>query len=129
MILRQSIDFFKFGSTRLSCFECWGHTDGSATREFLYAEVCAEAVVLATERYDKPEPVNIGAGFEISIKDLAHLIADLTGFRGKMTWDTSKPGGQPCRCLDVSLAREEFGFEARVPLEEGLHKTVEWYRN
>ena len=105
----------------------WG--DGSPTREFLYVEDCAEAIVLAAERYDKPDPVNIGAGFEISIKDLVYLIADLTGFRGRITWDTTKPGGQPRRCLDVSRAREELGFEARVPFEEGLHKTIEWYRN
>jgi GDP-L-fucose synthase len=104
----------------------WG--DGTPTREFLYVEDCAEAVVLATERYDKPEPVNIGAGFEICIKDLVHLIAELTGFRGRITWHTSKPGGQPRRCLDVSRAKEKFGFEAKVPFEEGLHKTVEWYR-
>jgi GDP-L-fucose synthase len=104
----------------------WG--DGSPTREFLYVEDCAEAIALATERYDKPEPVNIGAGFEISIKDLVHLIAELTGFRGCITWDTTKPGGQPRRCLDVSRAREEFGFEAKTPLEKGLRKTVEWYR-
>jgi GDP-L-fucose synthase len=105
----------------------WG--DGSPTREFLYVEDCAEAIVLATERYDKPEPVNIGAGFEISIKDLVHLIADLTGFRGRITWDTSKPGGQPRRCLDVTRAEREFGFRARTSFEDGLRRTIEWYRD
>ncbi len=103
----------------------WG--DGSATREFLYVEDCAEAIVLATERYDKPEPVNIGAGFEISIKGLGHLIAKLTGFRGRITWDTTKPGGQPRRCLDTTRAEREFGFRARISLEEGLRRTIEWY--
>lgn len=104
----------------------WG--DGSPTREFLYVEDCAEAIVLAAERYDKPDPVNIGAGFEISIKDLVHLIADLTEFKGRITWDTSKPGGQPRRCLDVTRAEREFGFRARTGLEEGLKRTIEWYR-
>jgi GDP-L-fucose synthase len=105
----------------------WG--DGTPTREFLYVEDCAEAIVLATEQYDKPEPVNIGAGFEISIKDLVRLITDLTGFKGRVTWDASKPGGQPRRCLDTSRAEQEFGFRARTSFEEGLKRTVEWYRN
>ena len=105
----------------------WG--DGSPTREFLYVEDCAEAIVLAAERYDKPEPVNIGAGFEISIKDLVHLIAELTGFKGRITWDTTKPGGQPRRCLDVTRAEREFGFRARTSFEEGLRRTIEWYRD
>lgn len=104
----------------------WG--DGSPTREFLYVEDCAQAIVMATERYDKPDPVNIGAGFEISIKDLVHLTADLTGFKGRITWDTSKPGGQPRRCLDVSRAEREFGFRARTGFEEGLRRTIQWYR-
>ncbi len=104
----------------------WG--DGTPTREFLYIEDCAEAIVLGTKRYDKPEPVNIGAGFEVSIKDLVYLIADLTEFEGHITWDTSKPGGQPRRCLDTSRAEREFGFRARTSFEEGLQKTVEWYR-
>ncbi|NIN63983.1 MAG: NAD-dependent epimerase/dehydratase family protein, partial [Anaerolineae bacterium] len=104
----------------------WG--DGTPTREFLYVEDCAEAIVLATERYDKPEPVNIGAGFEVSIRDLVYLITDLTGFEGQITWDTSKPGGQPRRCLDTSRAEREFGFRAQTSFEEGLQKTVEWYR-
>ncbi|MBM4087223.1 MAG: GDP-L-fucose synthase, partial [Planctomycetes bacterium] len=104
----------------------WG--DGSPTREFLYVEDCAEAIVLATERYDKPDPVNIGAGREISIKDLAHLIAQLTGFTGKIVWDTSKPGGQPRRCLDTSRAEREFGFRAHTGFEEGLRRTIDWFR-
>jgi GDP-L-fucose synthase len=104
----------------------WG--DGSPTREFLYVEDCAEAIVLATERYNKPDPVNIGAGSEISIRDLVHLIADLTGFKGNIMWDTSKPNGQPRRCLDTSRAQQEFGWRANTSLEEGLRRTIEWYR-
>ena len=104
----------------------WG--TGQATREFLYVEDAARGIVLAAERYDKSEPVNLGAGFEISIKDLAELIVELSGFKGKIVWDTSKPGGQPLRLLDISRAREEFGFEARVPFEEGLRRIIEWYR-
>jgi GDP-L-fucose synthase len=105
----------------------WG--DGSPTREFLYVEDCAEAIVLATERYNKPDPVNIGAGFEISIKDLVHLIADLTNFRGEILWDTSKPGGQPRRSLDTSRAEREFAFQAKTSFAEGLQRTIEWYRS
>lgn len=104
----------------------WG--DGSPTREFLYVEDCAEAIVLATERYNKPEPVNIGAGFEISIKDLANHIAELTGYEGEILWDTSKPGGQPRRSLDTSRAEREFDFRARTSFSEGLLKTIEWYK-
>jgi GDP-L-fucose synthase len=105
---------------------CWG--DGSPTREFLYVEDCAAAIVLATEWYEKPEPVNVGAGFEISIKELVELIAGLTGFRGHITWDTSRPNGQPRRCLDVSRAEREFGFRASTRFPDGLARTVEWYR-
>jgi GDP-L-fucose synthase len=104
----------------------WG--TGRATREFLYVEDAARGVILSAERYDKSEPVNLGAGFEISIKDLAELIVKLSGFKGKIVWDTSKPDGQPRRSLDTSRAREEFGFEAQVPFEEGLRRTIEWYR-
>ena len=104
----------------------WG--DGSPTREFLYVEDAAEGILLATERYNKPEPVNLGAGMEISIRDLANLIARLTGFKGKITWDTSKPNGQPRRSLDVSRAEHEFGFKAKTSFEEGLGRTIEWYR-
>jgi GDP-L-fucose synthase len=103
----------------------WG--TGEATREFLYVEDCAEAIVLATEKYNKPNPINIGAGFEISIKDLVALIARLTGFKGRILWDSTKPDGQPRRMLDTSGAEKEFGFRARTPLEEGLRKTIKWY--
>jgi GDP-L-fucose synthase len=104
----------------------WG--DGTPTREFLYVEDCAEAIELASERYNKPDPVNIGAGFEISIKDLAELIVELTGFPGRIAWDTSKPGGQPRRCLDTSRAEREFGFRAKTDFKEGLTRTIDWYR-
>jgi GDP-L-fucose synthase len=104
----------------------WG--SGNATREFLYVKDCAEAIILAVERYDKPDPVNIGAGFEISIKDLVRTIADICGFRGEIVWDASKPDGQPRRCLDIRRAKREFGFEAKTPFEKGLRETVNWYR-
>jgi len=103
----------------------WG--TGKPTREFIYVEDAAEGIILATEKYDKPEPVNLGAGFEISIKDLVDLIVKFTGFKGKVIWDTSKPDGQPRRCLDTSLALKEFGFKAKVSFEEGLKKTIECY--
>ena len=103
----------------------WG--TGKSTREFLYVEDVAEAIVLAAEKYNKSEPVNIGAGFEISIKDLVCLIAKLTGFKGKIIWDKTKPDGQPRRCLDTSRAVKEFGFKAKTTFAEGLKKTVEWY--
>jgi len=103
----------------------WG--DGSPTREFLYAEDAAEGIVLATERYDKPTPVNLGAGFEIKIKNLAELIKKIVGYEGKIVWDTTKPNGQPRRCLDVTKAEKEFGFRAKMKFEEGLKKTIEWY--
>lgn len=103
----------------------WG--TGKASREFLFVEDAAEAIILAAEKYDKPEPVNIGAGFEITIKELVELIVKLTGFKGKITWDTSKPDGQPRRMLDTSRAEQEFGFKAATPFEEGLKKTIDWY--
>jgi len=103
----------------------WG--DGSPTREFLYVEDAAEGLALATERYNGPEPFNLGSGQETSIKDLANSIANLTGFKGKIVWDTSKPNGQPRRALDTSRAEKFFGFQARMPLEEGLSRTIEWY--
>jgi GDP-L-fucose synthase len=103
----------------------WG--DGSPTREFLYVEDAAEGLLLATERYDGPEPFNLGSGQEISIKDLALLIARLTGFEGQIVWDTSKPNGQPRRALDTSRAEQFFGFRAGVSLEEGLRRTIDWY--
>jgi len=103
----------------------WG--SGSATREFLYVEDCAKAIVMAAEKYDKPEPVNIGSGMEISIKDLVAMIAGFTGFNGRIVWDTQKPDGQPRRCLDTSCAQSEFGFSAQTSFEEGLRKTIDWY--
>ena len=106
--------------------EVWG--TGKATREFFYVEDAAEAIALAAERYDGIEPVNLGAGFEISIKDLVELIAKLTGFTGKIVWDSSKPDGQPRRCLDTSRAKEYFGFQAHTNFEEGLKKTIDWYK-
>jgi GDP-L-fucose synthase len=104
----------------------WG--DGSPTREFLYVEDAAEAFVLAAARYDGAEPVNVGAGKEISIRDLAELVAELAGFEGEVRWDESMPNGQPRRSLDASRAKELFGFEAGTPLREGLERTIAWYR-
>jgi len=104
----------------------WG--DGSPTREFLYVEDAAEAFVLAAERYDGAEPVNVGAGKEISIRDLAELVAELTGFEGDIRWDGSMPNGQPRRSLDATRAKELFGFEAKTPLRDGLERTIAWYR-
>ena len=106
--------------------EVWG--TGAATREFFYVEDATEAIVLAMERYNKSEPVNIGAGFEISIRELVNLIVELTGFQGKVTWDTTKPDGQPRRMLDTTRARQEFGYKAKTEFREGLQKTIEWYR-
>jgi GDP-L-fucose synthase len=111
------------GGTRVTL---WG--DGTPTREFLYVEDAAEGLLLAAERYDGPEPVNLGTGAEVRIRDLARLIAEATGFSGDFAWDTSRPNGQPRRCLDVSRARDWFGFTARHSLPEGLAKTVAWFR-
>jgi GDP-L-fucose synthase len=104
---------------------CWG--TGAATREFLYVEDCAEAIVRAAASYDREEPVNIGAGSEISIRDLAGTVARLAGFRGEIRWDASRPDGQPRRMLDTRRARELLGWQARTPLEDGLRKTIDWY--
>lgn len=106
--------------------EVWG--DGTPTREFLYVEDAAEGILLAAERYNKPEPVNLGSGFEISIKDLAELIQRLTGYQGRLVWNTDRPNGQPRRALDTSRALAEFGFKAQTNFEEGLRRTIEWYR-
>jgi len=103
----------------------WG--DGTPTREFIYVEDAAEGIVLASEKYNGSEPVNIGSGNEISIKDLAELIGRLAGFTGKFTWDTSKPNGQPRRGLDTRRAEAYFGFKAKTNFEEGLRRTIEWY--
>ena len=104
----------------------WG--TGEASREFLYVEDAAEGIILATERYEKEEPVNIGSGREIRIRDLVYLIKDAVGYSGEVLWDTSKPDGQPKRMLDTSRAKIEFEFEAKTPFEEGLYRTVNWYR-
>ena len=105
----------------------WG--DGSPTREFLYVDDCVDGLVLAAERYDGADPVNLGASREISIRDLAELIADVTGFEGSIAWDTTKPNGQLRRSVDGTRARQLFGFEARTPLREGIERTVAWYRS
>jgi GDP-L-fucose synthase len=109
-----------------SCVEVWG--TGSASREFLYVDDAARGIILATERYNKPDPVNLGSGTEITIHDLVGLIQELTGFSGDIHWDTAKPDGQPKRRLDVSRAKQEFGFEAQMPFKKGLKKTIEWYQ-
>ena len=106
--------------------EVWG--TGEASREFLYVEDAARGILLAAEKYNGPEPVNLGAGFEIKIKALVELIAELTEFDGEIRWDTTKPDGQPRRCLDVSRAEQEFGFRAETDFRRGLKKTVEWYQ-
>ena len=107
--------------------EVWG--TGKPTREFLYVQDAAEGIVLATEKYNKPAPVNLGAGFEISIQDLVRKIADLMNFRGEIKWDKSKPDGQPRRMLDITLAEKEFGFRAKTNFEEGLNKTIKYYES
>jgi len=112
--------------SRADHIEVWG--TGQASREFLYVEDCARAIVLAADRYDKAEPVNLGAGREITIRALVTLIAELTGFQGELRWDASKPDGQPRRCLDVTRAEQEFGFRANTDFVEGLRKTIAWYR-
>ena len=104
----------------------WG--TGKASREFLYVEDCASGIMLATRDYDGPDPVNLGAGFEITIKDLVEKIRLLVGYEGEIVWDGSKSDGQPRRCLDVTRARELFGFQARMPFDEGLQRTIDWWR-
>jgi len=121
-IIKKLVDAKRRGDRKVIA---WG--TGEATREFLYANDAAQGVVLATESYNKPDPVNLGAGQEIKVKDLVYLIKDLVGFQGEIEWDTSKPCGQPRRRLDTSRAKREFGFEAKTILREGLCKTVQWY--
>jgi GDP-L-fucose synthase len=121
-LIRKCVDARESGAGEIVV---WG--DGSPTREFIYVDDAAEGIVCATERYNDPDPVNLGAGFEISIKDLVALIVRLTGFRGNIVWDKTKPNGQPRRMLDITRARERFGFVARMGFEEGLKKTIEWY--
>jgi GDP-L-fucose synthase len=121
-LIKKCVDANRLGSKEIVV---WG--TGKPTREFIYVEDAAEAIVLATERYNKGEPVNIGSGIEISIKELVSLIAELTGFEGQVVWDTSKPDGQPRRRLDISRAEREFGFKAKTKFREGLRKTIDWY--
>ncbi len=121
-LIKKFIDAKESGSNKV---EVWG--TGAASREFLFVDDAARAIVLAAQKYDKPDPVNIGSCMEITIKELVDLIAVLTGFEGEIIWDASKPDGQPRRMLDVSLAEREFGFRATVEFREGLKKTIEWY--
>jgi GDP-L-fucose synthase len=121
-LIKKCFDAIKEGEEEIVV---WG--TGKATREFLYVEDCAEGIVLAAERYDDSEPVNLGAGFEISIKDLVAKIIELTGFMGKVVWDTTKPDGQPRRMLDTGRAEKYFGFKAKTNFNEGLKRTVKWY--
>ena len=122
-MIRKCVEAVEAGADRIVC---WG--TGQATREFLYVEDAAEGILLAAERYDGRDPVNLGAGFEISIRDLADRIAGLTGFTGQIRWDSSRPDGQPRRRLDTSRAERLFGFRTGVDLDEGLRRTIEWYR-
>jgi GDP-L-fucose synthase len=122
-LIKKCVDATETGRDEI---EVWG--TGQATREFIYVEDAAEAIVLAAERYDGAEPVNVGAGQEISIRDLVELIAKLAGFAGRIAWDTSKPDGQPRRRLDTSRAPTAFGFVAKTPFTEGLRRTIDWYR-
>jgi GDP-L-fucose synthase len=121
-LIRKCIDARNAGAPSITV---WG--DGSPTREFLYVEDAADAIMLAAERYDGDLPVNLGSGMEISIKELVQIICRMTGFRGEVGWDTSQPNGQPRRCLDTSRAEALFGFRARTPFEEGLRQTIDWY--
>lgn len=122
-LVRRFVEAVESGAREVGV---WG--TGNATREFLYVADAAEAIVLATERYGGAQPVNVGSGRETPIRDLVTIVADSAGFDGDVRWDRSKPDGQPRRCLDVTRARELFGFEATTPLEVGIRRTVEWYR-
>jgi len=122
-LIKKCVDAVESGDDRIVV---WG--TGQASREFLYVEDAAEAIVLAAEKYDKTEPLNIGAGFEMKIKDLVTRIVELTGFQGEIVWDSTKPDGQPRRRLDVSRAEKEIGFKAKTDFREGLRKTIEWYK-
>lgn len=123
-LIKKCIDAIRNGDEEIVV---WG--TGKATREFLYAEDAAEGIILAAEKYDGLEPVNLGAGFEISIRDLVHKIAEISGFKGKIVWDSTKPDGQPRRMLDTSRAESYFGFKAKTSFDDGLKKTVGWYIN
>ena len=122
-LIKKCVDAMDNGDAYI---DCWG--TGSASREFIYVKDAAEGIVLAAENYDGAEPVNIGAGFEITIRDLVEKIAQLTGFTGQIRWDSSKPDGQPRRCLDTSRAKAYFNFEAATDFEKGLQETIAWYK-
>jgi GDP-L-fucose synthase len=122
-LIRKCLEALERGDRKVVC---WG--DGSATREFLYVADCAEAIVLATECYSNADPVNLGSGREVSMRELITLISELVGFRGDIVWDTTMPNGQPRRCLDTSRAAERFGFRATTDFREGLARTIDWYR-
>jgi nucleoside-diphosphate-sugar epimerase len=121
-LVRKCVEAREEGRDRIVV---WG--DGTPTREFLYVRDAARGIALATERYDDAQPVNIGSGMEISIRELVEKIADLTGFEGQIEWDASQPNGQPRRCLETSRARRLFGFQASTGFEEGLRRTIQWY--
>jgi GDP-L-fucose synthase len=122
-LIKKCVDAVETGADHIVC---WG--TGKVSREFIYAADAAEGILLAAELYNGPEPVNIGAGFEITIKKLAEKIARLTDFEGQIRWDSSKPDGQPRRCLDVSKAKKHFGFEAKTSFDEGLEATIKWFK-
>ncbi len=122
-LIKKCVDAVDSGINHI---DCWG--TGNVSREFIYVADAAEGILLATEYYNDPGPVNIGTGFEITIKELAEKIAKLTGFKGDICWDSSKPDGQPRRCLDTSRARKFFGFEAKTSFDEGLKATIDWYK-
>jgi GDP-L-fucose synthase len=121
-LIRKCVEAIEAGKDEVVL---WG--DGSPTREFLYVEDAVEGIVLAAEKYDKADPVNLGSGMEVSIRELATMIAEMTGFKGRIIWDTSQPNGQPRRCLAVTKAENEFGFKAATPFDVGLRKTIDWY--
>jgi GDP-L-fucose synthase len=123
-IIRKCVEAVRNGK---SSIELWG--TGAATREFLHVDDAAEGILLASERYNGSDPVNLGAGMEISIRDLTHQIAEYSGFRGELTWDATKPDGQPRRSLDTTKAEQLFGFRARVPFDVGLKETIEWFKS
>jgi GDP-L-fucose synthase len=121
-LIRKCVEAMQAGREEIVL---WG--DGSPTREFLYVGDAVDGIILAAEKYDKPDPVNLGSGMEISIRDLAVMIAETTGFTGRIVWDTNQPNGQPRRCLAVNKAEKEFGFKAATPFDIGLRKTIDWY--
>jgi GDP-L-fucose synthase len=122
-LIRKFIEAQQRGDSQV---EVWG--TGKVSREFFYVNDCARGILMATEGYDGEDPVNLGAGFEITIKDLAEKIQALVGFEGELVWNSDKPDGQPRRCLDTSRAKQRFGFEAEVGFDDGLARTIEWYR-